>query len=404
VTVGAGLAVAGLGTLATIALAARAMSAPEYAAFAVWWTVATLVGTSFGVFEAYLARLHVTDSVAGRSAAGVTGLMLGRATVVVLGVAGVQAALSPWLAAALFNGHLGAALLLPVFTALAATQALQRGTATGERRFTAIMVQLGTDGVARVVLTGCLVAADADTVTTLALACCLASAAGIAVANLLSSGWLQRPRLMDPAVPVRPLVYLLVGSVGPLLANNGSVAWLAGTSSVSAYTLGAFAGAVTLSRLPTQFIAAAFTPLLSHLSHAVEAGDEPTFRLLRRSADAAAAILGAMYVIAFAVIGPWLLTTYLGDEFGLDAWVLAVLAAASSGMFVAAVQQASLAALDRWSLIAVSWSIGTAAFAVVLVLPIDTVVRATVAPLAAVTVALSAMASARPGGLGTRST
>jgi O-antigen/teichoic acid export membrane protein len=389
--------VTGLGTVAMMALTARSLPAPDYAAFAVWWTVATLLGTSFGVFEAYLARLVVTDVSAGRRPGVVTGLITGRALVVVAALAVVLLALAPWMGSQLFADHLTAALLLPVFTALAAAQALQRGSATGHQRFGAIAGQLACDGVVRVVLVAVLVALTADTVTTLALACCVAAATSLFVGGLLCHDWLARPRIRGAEAAIRPLVYLLVGSVGPLLANNGSVPWLASTDSVDAYTLGAFAGAVTLSRIPTQFVSAAFSPLLAHLAQSVEQGDERTFRHLRRNADVTASVLGVLYVVAFAAGGPWLLALYLGPRYQLGMLYLAVLAAASSVMFIAVVQQASLAALDRWSRIAASWGVGTATFLVVLALPGDTLLRATLAPLAAVVAALVLLSAVRPG-------
>jgi hypothetical protein len=55
-TVGVGLTATGIGTIVMMAVSARSLSPDAYAAFAVWWTMATLLGTSFGVFEAYLAR------------------------------------------------------------------------------------------------------------------------------------------------------------------------------------------------------------------------------------------------------------------------------------------------------------------------------------------------------------
>ena len=75
-------------------------------------------------------------------------------------------------------------------------------------------------------------------------------------------------------MPLRPLLLLLVGTAGPLLANNGSVPWLRSTDAVSPHVLGAFAGAVTLSRIPTQFVSAVLSPLLAHLSESVERADE----------------------------------------------------------------------------------------------------------------------------------
>ncbi len=394
--VAAGLTVTGLGTVAMMALTARSLAAPEYAAFAVWWTVATLVGTSFGVFEAYLARLLVGDLAAGRDARVVTGLLAGRTAVVVGGIGAAELALAPWLADRLFAGHLGAALLLPVFTALAAAQALQRGAATGRRNFAAIAVQLATDGVLRIGLAGALVATGTDTVTSLAVACCVSVAASLVVGGTMCPSWLAPMRLRGAEAAIGPLLFLLVGSVGPLLANNGSVPWLAGAGDVDAYTLGAFAGAITLSRIPTQFVSAAFSPLLAHLSQSVEDGDEHTFRHLRRSADLTAVVLGLVFVAVFALAGPWLLTTYLGPRYELGVFNLAVLAAASSAMFVAVVQQASLAALDRWSRIAIAWGAGTAAFLVVLLLPGTALLRATGAPLVAVVAALVLMSTVRP--------
>ena len=392
VTVAVGLTVTGASTVAIMAMAARSMVPDEYAAFAVWWTVATLLGTSFGVFEAYLARLLIGDLAARRSPHRVTGLMIGRAAVVVGMLAVVLLSATPYLAHHLFAGHVAAALLLPIFTGFAALQALQRGAATGRYDFPAIASQLASDGVVRVGLVAVLVVTGADTVVTLALACVVAAAVSLLVGNWRLGRWWAAPRVRGTEAAIRPVVLLLIGSAGPLLANNGSVPWLAGTHSVDAYTLGAFAGAVTLSRIPTQFVSAVFGPLLAHLARAVEHGDFATFRRLRRGADLAAAGLGVVYVLCFGLLGPWLLAIYLGPRYQLDVMILVVLAAASSGMFIAVVQQAGLSALDRWARIALGWVIGTVAFGVVLLLPGDTLTRAALAPLIGVLSALLAMA------------
>ncbi len=232
----------------------------------------------------------------------------------------------------------------------------------------------------------------ADSLLTLTLACCAAAGLSLVVGGLLCRGWLAPLRLRGTEAAIRPLLYLLVGSVGPLLANNGSVPWLASTDSVDAYTLGAFAAAVTLSRIPTQFVSAIFGPLLAQLAQAVEGDDEETFRHLRRSSELAAAVLGLLFVVAFAVLGPWVLSVYLGPGYRLGVLNLAVLAAASSVMFVAVVQQASLAALDRWPRIALAWVVGTVGFLIVLALPGEPLWRATLAPLVGVLAALVSLA------------
>ncbi|MGA9748085.1 MAG: hypothetical protein WBQ50_11575 [Nocardioides sp.] len=389
--VAVGLTVTGLATIVMMALSARSLIPEEYAAFAVWWTVATLLGTSFGVFEAYLARLLIRESARGQETRVVTGLMIGRSGAVVAVLAVGLVASSSVLASRLFAGHVAAAVALPLFIALAAAQAVQRGAMTGRRDFAAIAVQLSADGLTRTVFVVILVWSGLDSVTTLALACIAAAALSLVAGGRKLGPWLATPRLRGREAAIGPLLYLLAGSVGPLLANNGSVPWLAATDSVDAYVLGAFAGAVTLSRIPTQFISAVFSPLMAHLSQAVEAGDERTFRHLRRRAEVLAAMLGALYVAAFAILGPWVLSVYLGPDYRLSRGVLAILAAASSGMFVIVVQQAGLAALDRWARIAFAWAFGTLAFVLVLVVPVDPLMRAALAPAAAVATALLAM-------------
>lgn len=388
----------GVGTIVMMALSARSMRPAEYAAFAVWWTMATFLGTSFGVFEAYLARLAITEVTAGRDAKRVTGAIAGRALVVVAVIAAVLFALAPWLSTRLFGGSLGATVVLPIFIFLSATQAIQRGSATGHSRFRAIGGQLATDGIARALLAGVLVATGLDSITTFAVATCVSAGLSLLVGGRMCPQWLGRPRLRGDGVSSRPLVMLLIGSVGPLLVSNGSVPWLASTHAVSPYTLGAFAGAVTLSRLPTQFVAAAFGPLLAQLSHSVEVGDKNAFDRLRRFADAGALLLGVAFVIAFAAIGPWILRAYLGPGYQLSVINLAALATASGLIFVTVVPQASLAALDRWSTIALSWMFGTAAFAGVLLLPVSPLRRAATAPLATVVTALVLMVVLRTVG------
>ncbi len=149
VVVAIGLVVTGVGTLAMLGLAARSMSGPLYADFVVWWTVATLLGTSFGVFEVYLARVLISDFAGGRPPAAATGVMIGRAAVMVAMLTAVLLAAAPLLAEELFSGAMAPAFLLPVFMALTAMQALQRGAATGRHDMVAIAIQLAADGVAR---------------------------------------------------------------------------------------------------------------------------------------------------------------------------------------------------------------------------------------------------------------
>lgn len=389
--VAVGLGVTGFGTLVMLGVASRGLPSTAYADFVVWWTVATLLGTSFGVFEVYLARLLIGDFAQGRSPQRATGVMLGRAAVMTGLLAVVVLSLTPVLAERLFSGEAVPVALLTLFMALTAMQALQRGAATGRHNMGAIATQLATDGVARATIVGLLVAAGHDSVTTLALGCCASVCLSLVAGAWRIGPWLARPLLHAADVPLRPVLLLLVGTAGPLLANNGSVPWLKATEAVSPHVLGAFAGAVTLSRIPTQFVSAVLSPLLAHLSESVERGDEEGFRRVLARAEVLTAVLGVVYVVAFAVLGQLALRIMLGPDFTLGVPYLAVLAAASSGMFVGVVQQAALGALGRWDRIAWAWVAATATFVVVLLLPGDPLWRATAAPLVGVATALASM-------------
>ena len=111
----------------------------------------------------------------------------------------------------------------------------------------------------------------------------------------------------------------------------------------------------TLSRIPTQFVSAVLSPLLAHLSESVERADEDDFRRTLARAEELTVALGVGYVVAFAALGQLALAILLGPDYTLGVANLAVLAAASSGMFVAVVQQAALGALGQWDRIAWAW-------------------------------------------------
>ena len=126
--------------------------------------------------------------------------------------------------------------------------------------------------------------------------------------------------------------------------------------------VGGFGAALTISRIPTQFVSAAFAPIMVSLAALVESGDEAGHRRALARALRIASILGVAFVALYWLLGPWVLSVYVGSAYAVPRWVLACLAAASSGLFIAAVEQASLAALERWRRIAISWLLGAAHF------------------------------------------
>jgi O-antigen/teichoic acid export membrane protein len=396
-TVAAGLAVTGTGTLAMIALVDYALGKNPASAFNLWWLTTTLLSTVFGVFEAYLSRLAVTENAAGRDPSPVVSALLGRTWLVAGGMSIVVLAMGPWLTSREFGGYAGLTLLLPVFVFIAATQAVQRAVATGRGQFSAIAAQLATDGILRIGITVILVTTGWATADNLAIGTCVAGAGGIAAGGLKCPGWFARPHLRAAGVSWQPILLLLAGSACPLLASTGPALWLNAAGNVSQPTIVAFSAALTISRIPTQFVSAAFSPLLSQLGHAIEQADHATFVRLRGKAEVAAVGLGALFIVVFAVGGAWALPIYSSTPSGSAIQIgnLALLACAGALMFLAVVQQASLAALDEWGWIARSWGGGTVALVLAFFLPLAPVTRAVLAPVAAVLVATVLMFLAR---------
>ncbi|MDX6204806.1 MAG: hypothetical protein QOF39_863 [Frankiales bacterium] len=391
--VAAGLCVTGAATLGMLALVDHQLPPEAKSAFNVWWIMTTLLASAFGVFEAYLSRLAIAEHAAHRDPAHVISVLLARSWLVATGLAVAVLAGGWWLTRREFHGHASLTVLLPVYVFLAATQSVQRAAATGRARFPAVAAQLATDGLLRIALCSLLVATGHGSVLLLALATCVAAAGGLAAGGVVCPGWFAAPTLHGPDVPWRPALLLLAAAGGPLLAGSGPVPWLQAAGHVSDDTIAAFSAAVTISRIPTQFVAAAFGPLLAQLAHAIEIADHATFLRLRRKAELASVALGGLFVVAFATIGVWALPLYAHTPSGasLDIGILALLAGAGALMFLAVVQQASLAALDRWSGIAIAWVIGTVALVLALLAPASALDRASLAPVSAIATACVVM-------------
>jgi O-antigen/teichoic acid export membrane protein len=389
-----GLGATGTATLAMLFIVDHKLAATSAGAFNLWWVITTLLITPFGVFEAYLARLIVAEQAAGREPRPVIATLLGRTWMVAAGISVAALCAGPWLTRYEFGGDAGLTWLLPLWVMVTASQAAQRGVATGKAKFPAIAVQLTVDGLLRVGITAAIAFSGHATADRLALGTCIAAAGGLVAGGLMCPAWLVRPTLRATGVSWGPVVLLLGGSVCPVLAGYAPAPWLKAAGHANPTTIIAFTAAVTLSRIPTQFVSAAFGPLLSHLTHAAETGDLATYHRLRRLADQAAAGLGAGFVLVFAVLGVWLLPrfTHTPKGYQLSIGMLAVLALASALMFVAVVQQAGMAATARWGAIAGAWGIGLVALVVIFVLPVSALWRAAAAPAVAIAAALVAMA------------
>lgn len=385
-----GVTASGIGTLVMLGVSAHGSSVSTFATVATWWVLATLVAYPFGVFETYLTRLVVTDRARGRSPRASVATMTGRAGALALVMAAIGTALDPVLRNGVFRDVPGLGPFLGLFCLIGALQALVRGYAAGTGRFGTVSLQLSLDGVGRAVAVTVVVVLRPDDVYAQVTAICLGAGLSVVLAALRCPEWWNRPRWSNGAVGHTEVVVLLVGAIGPILINNLSVPWLSHVD-VRAALVGAFSGALTLSRVPVQLAGAAFGPLLTEISHLVESGDRTTLRRMTLRASALAAAVAAVFVIGFTLLGPWVLTRFIGARYQLPTWVFLELGAATGVMLVAVVMQSRVAAQERWIPLAASWMLGAVVFVAVLALPLPVLVRAAVSPLAAVVAALLAL-------------
>lgn len=392
--VGVGLGVVGVASFASLALAARSLDEGEFAHFATWLTTANLMGLAFAVVESYLPRLMVAAQ--GRSGAPDRDIVATFARGIAVSVAAIGCVVlggARLVADHLFNGNPVLVALLVAYLVPMAAQSHQRAVAIGRDRFVVFPAQMGVDGLGRMLGASLATAMGARSATTFAALMCLGAALGVV------SGWVAHPtwfawRRPLSRTPLTPLFLLLAGSVSPLVINNAGVIWISARGA-PAVVVGAVAGALTLSRLPTLMVGSAYGPILTPLARAVEARRLPDFRRAHRRALGLALLLAVGFVVVFVAAGPELLSLYLGGRYRLGRGELAAMAAGSGLMFACVVEQAALVAMAAWHRVALGWFLALVAFGAALTAPLDPPAAVALAVLLGPLLAVTAMGASR---------
>jgi O-antigen/teichoic acid export membrane protein len=326
--VGIGLAIVGAASFVSLGLAARSLGDEEFAAYATWWTSATLVGLAFTVVESYLPRLLMSFRVEDADQRPlVATFSRGTLTAAAL-VALVVLATAPWSVDRLYDGRPELVALLVVYLLAMSLQSLQRAIGVGREAFKVFPAQLGVDGSVRVA--GAVVAAVAGTGQPAVFAgvMVLGAVAGLVAGGRALPHWFSWPQPLA-RVALAPLGLLLVASLGPLIVNNAGVPWMT-AQGAPALAIGAVTGALALSRLPTLMVGSAYGPVLAPLARAVERRAFDDFRAAHRRALTAAVVLAVLFVGIFVLVGPELLALYLGTRFQLDRAELAAMSTGSA--------------------------------------------------------------------------
>jgi O-antigen/teichoic acid export membrane protein len=393
-TVGVWVVVTGVASYGFLAVTGRALGADRFGALSVLWTLGFLLGTG----ACLPIEQEVSRALATRAARGVGGApLVRRATIGTFVFAGALVVLAlvagPWLVDELFDGEVallvGLILLLVGYT----LEYLVRGVLAGNSRFGPYGLQLGTEGLSRLLFAAVFAVAGVATAGPYGIVLGLAPFAGVVVALR------KRDGLVTPGPPApwseltKAFGWLLAGSLfAQVVVNAGPVlVQLLGTKADDDVT-GQFLASLVIARIPVflfQGVQAALLPRLSGHAGAGQVGN-----LASETRRLVLAIVG-LTVVATAgawLLGPTVVKVAFGADFALDQRDLALLAAASCIYLLGLTLSQALIALRQQARVAIGWGVGVAGLAVVTIVGSDLLLRVELGFLAGAVVASLALA------------
>ncbi|MEU6232729.1 hypothetical protein [Kitasatospora sp. NPDC047058] len=395
--VGVGTVTLGVASYAHLAVAGHALDRESLAEVSVLWTMAM----SFGLGLFFPVEQELTRVIAARAATGQGALpVLRKATVLTAGLllvvlAGL-AAFSGQLADVFFHGDRTMVVALAAAFVGPAACYLTRGVLAGLGHFTSYGVQLGVDGVLRIAFSVGLMAAGVHS----ALAYSLILAVSPVLAMLVSLPKTLRVSRPGPAIGWRELcsgLGMLTASF--LLAQfvaNAAVLSIQVLAPSQAVLVGAFTGAMVLSRVPLFVFGALQASLMSGLSTAVATGDRAGFRKLLTKTCAMVGALGVLGGVPAVALGPWIIhVAFNADRHALGPVDFLWLSVGTLAYLLATVVGQAVIARGHHRRQLAGWALGTLALLLVTCLPGDPATRVeaayTVGPLVVLAVMLLAL-------------
>ncbi|MGI5140109.1 MULTISPECIES: lipopolysaccharide biosynthesis protein [unclassified Streptomyces] len=370
--VGAGTAVLGAASYVHLAAAGHTLAVDDMASFSVLWTVVFSIG--LGLF--FPVEQEITRIVAGRVVRGDGALpVLRRGAVLSFGLLAVVlvplALFARPLADLFFHGDTSLVLALAgAFTALAVAY-VTRGVLAGLGRFEAYGMQLGLDGVLRIVLSGALAVAGVQSA--------FAFAAVLTVAPLLAVLATIRPVFQGSRpgsqAQWRELIEhlgLLVGStlLAQLLVNIAVISTKLIATDNDAL-VAALLSALILARVPLFVFGAFQVSLLAGLSSAAAEGDTHGYRRLLLRATSITAGLGVAGGIGAVALGPALLPAVFGTPDVLGATDFAWLSLGTTLYMLAMVLGQALLTSGGARMQLMAWIVGTVVLVAVTLSPLE---------------------------------
>jgi len=355
--------VAGLSSFAFFAVGEAALGSEE--AFkpvvSMWFATFALAPGCFLPLEQELGR-----ALAGRRALGQGGrpvvmkvLTLGAILAAIITV--LLLIFSSWLSNDYFGGDWVMVVALIIAISAYAPTHLARGICSGSGRFGSYAIELGADGLVRVLLCVALAVVGVSSVGAFGLAVAIAPLAGVIV--VASRGGLRtEPGPSASWNEVTPnLGWLLLGSLmAASLVNAGPIATsvLAADSEKGLVTR--FGYGVILARIPLFLFQAVQAALLPRLSHLAASGQMDEFVIGFRRLVRVVVAVGVLGVVGAFTLGP-LAVEILYDS-TLSRRTLAVLALGSVFYMIGLAMAQAVIALHGHALVAFGWTAGMVGF------------------------------------------
>ena len=393
--VGIGIAVLGLASSAYLSISGRALGPAAFAPLGTLWILVNAAGPAlFQPLEQELGRGIAHARAIGTGARSLL-LRSGTLALALLGLVGIVllAAHRP-AADRLFAGD--DALVLALFLGLAglAAEALCRGAFAGTADFGRYGLQLGLDGVLRLVgslglwIAGSAVAGWYGLVLglapVLAVVLTVRGVGGTATAPGQPEAW---GRLM------RALGLLTVGGLLQQFVINapGVVAQLLASPAEQALA-GTFIGVLVLARMPLFLFTAIQATFLPSLAALAARDDRPGFARRARGVMLAVAGMGLAGVTLVAVAGPQLVVLFYGADYRTSRMVLVVLALGSTFVMFGSALSQILISMRSYRSPLLGWSCGSVVFLLALLAPLGLEYRVGLAFLASTVVTSAVLA------------
>lgn len=390
-------ALAGYGFIGSVG---NSVSPPDVAALSGLYFMVNIVALgAFSGLEQETTRAMSRAATEGRRLRSVLRRQVAHGAVMTAAGLLLVAAFSDLLVHHELHGQWSLVWALGVAVVGACCGALVRGCLAGTQRFRLYALELSTEGLARLVPSVLLwlIGVHAAWAFGLVFSGALLFAALVGMVALRASGGLEAgvsagAAARDTAAQPEPasgnraaasLGILVAGNlVGQFVTNGTPLVIAPRLATVAGAALGAsINAAIVLARTPLFALFPIQSLVLPKLTAAVTRGDLTAVRNRMALLVGYCAAVGVVGSLGFAVLGGWVLRTFMGIPDPLGGGTLALLGLGTTCLMAALVLQDALVALDLHRVVLLAWSAGSAVMIAEFALPLAPVTAATAACL-----------------------